>query len=257
MMTSLVFAQTRETRNVGSFTGINFRVPGKLYLKQGSTQKVELEGKSDILKEIETNIEGSKLVIEKDGKLFGWEEDDDIKVYITMPNIDALNVSGSGSIIGEGKINADDLDLKVSGSGSLELDIQASGDVEGDVSGSGNIVLKGNCESFNSDVSGSGKVTLTLTVKDEADFGVSGSGRIEASGRAAEVKASISGSGKVLAADMQANRCDVKISGSGDVEINVVDELDATISGSGSVRYKGDPKKVNSHSAGSGSVRKL
>jgi hypothetical protein len=61
----------------------------------------------------------------------------------------------------------------------------------------------------------------------------------------------------VLAADLVTNKCDVRISGSGDVEINVTDELDASISGSGSVLYKGDPKKLNSHSAGSGKVRKM
>ena len=71
------------------------------------------------------------------------------------------------------------------------------------------------------------------------------------------VDASISGSGKVLAAELETNRCDVRITGSGDVEINVKDELDANITGSGSVSYRGNPKKVNTHSAGSGKVRKI
>ena len=39
--------------------------------------------------------------------------------------------------------------------------------------------------------------------------------------------------------------------------INVKNELDANITGSGNVRYKGNPSKVNSHAAGSGNVRKL
>jgi hypothetical protein len=37
----------------------------------------------------------------------------------------------------------------------------------------------------------------------------------------------------------------------------VKNELDATISGSGSVSYRGNPSKVNSHASGSGKVRKL
>jgi hypothetical protein len=41
------------------------------------------------------------------------------------------------------------------------------------------------------------------------------------------------------------------------VEINVKNELDAVISGSGSVSYKGNPNKVNSHSSGSGKVSKM
>ena len=49
---SLVFAQKRETRNVNAFTKISFGFPGKLYLKQGSPQKVELEGNKDVLEKI-------------------------------------------------------------------------------------------------------------------------------------------------------------------------------------------------------------
>jgi hypothetical protein len=251
-------AQNRETRNVGNFTKIAFRVPGKLYLKQGSPQKVEIEADKDILKEIETEIEGNKLVIEKEGKWMDWKSDDkDIKIYITVPTIEGVSVSGSGEVLGQTKITGTDLDLNVSGSGNLTLDIEASGNVEGNVSGSGDINLTGKCKSYESDVSGSGKVDLDLAIQNKADFSVSGSGKIEAKGSAENVEAAISGSGKVLAANLETNRCDVKISGSGDVEINVKSELDANITGSGSVQYKGNPSKVNSHASGSGKVSKL
>jgi hypothetical protein len=256
---SVVVAQNRETRNVGNFTKIAFRLPGKLYLKQGSTQKVEIEGDKDILKEIETEVEGSKLVIGKEGKWFEWNSDDNdrITVYITVPTLEGVSVSGSGDVVGQSKFTTNALDLNVSGSGSLILEVDANGEVEADVSGSGDIDLKGKCKSFDSDVSGSGKVVLSMTIAEGADFGVSGSGKIMANGSADHVKTSISGSGKVLAASLEANRCEVKISGSGDVEINVKNELDATISGSGTVGYKGNPSKVNSHASGSGKVQKL
>lgn len=253
-----VQGQTKETRNVDTFTKIAFRVPGKLFLRQGSTQKVEIEGKKDVLEEIETRVEGSRLVIEhEDEKFWNWGNDDKVNVYITMKDVDGLSVGGSGDLIGQTKIVADDIDLNVSGSGNMKIEVEASGDMESDVSGSGNIELRGKCKNFNSDVSGSGRVTLALNASGNADFGVSGSGKIEASGTASKVKANISGSGKVLAADLETNSCAVRITGSGDVEINVKNELDANITGSGSVRYRGNPSKVNSHSAGSGNVRKL
>jgi hypothetical protein len=259
LTSSLVIAQTRETRNVGTFTKVAFRVPGKVYIRQGSPQKVEIEGKKDIIKEIETEVDGSRLVIGKEGKWFDWNWDGDekITVYITVPEIEALSVSGSGDLIGQGKFTAKDLDLNVSGSGSLTLEVDATGDLEADVSGSGDLDVKGKCRRFDSDVSGSGDVQLTLNITETADFGVSGSGKIVASGTSHDVKASISGSGKVLAADMETSRCEVRISGSGDVEIGVKDELDANITGSGTIRYRGNPNKVNSHSSGSGHVRKM
>ncbi len=256
---SLAYAQTREVRNVETFTRISFRTPGKLYLRQGSPQKIELQGKKDILKEIETEVSGGRLVIGKEGNWgFNWGNDDDeITVYITVKDIAGISVSGSGDIIGDTKIIAGDLDLNVSGSGNMTIEAEASGEVEADVSGSGDLILKGKCREFNSDVSGSGKVNLTMNIGGEAEFGISGSGKIEASGTAATVKTSISGSGKVLASNLETNRCEVRISGSGDVEINVKSEIDANISGSGTVSYRGNPSKVNSHSSGSGKVKKM
>lgn len=255
---ALVFAQNRETRNVDTFTRISFRVPGKLYLRQGSPQKVEVEGKSDVLKELEVKVDGNKLIIGNE-KLWSWKwrDDDKVNVYVTVANIEGLAVSGSGDIIGQTKISSKDLSLNVSGSGNMEIEAYASGEMEADVSGSGDLSVKGSCRSFNSDVSGSGKVNLALKIAEDADFGISGSGKIEASGTAANVKATISGSGKVLAANLETNGCDVRISGSGDVQINVKERIDANITGSGSVSYRGNPSKINSHSSGSGSVRKM
>ncbi|MFZ6014008.1 MAG: head GIN domain-containing protein [Bacteroidota bacterium] len=259
LLSSTLFAQNRETRKVGDFTRISFRFPGKLYLKQGSPQKVELEGDKETLEEVETEVEGNKLIIGKEGKWFdwNWDNDDRIVAYVTVPNIEGVSVSGSGDVIGQTKITGSNFNFNVSGSGSLTLDVDATGDIEADVSGSGDIDLKGKCASFDSDVSGSGKVNLTLAVNDRATFGVSGSGKIQASGSSSSVKANISGSGKVLASNMETNKCEVRISGSGDVEINVKSELDANISGSGSVTYKGNPSKVNSHSSGSGKISKM
>ncbi|HEU5145116.1 MAG TPA: head GIN domain-containing protein [Chryseosolibacter sp.] len=252
-----VMAQNREVREVENFSKISFGFPGKLYLQQGSPQKVELQGDPDVLEEVQTEVDGGRLKIGKEGKWFKWDDDDKITVYITVPNIEGVSVSGSGDIIGQSKIRTNDLEANVSGSGSMTLDVEANGEVDAKVSGSGNLTLKGHFESLESDVSGSGRVVLDARIDDEADFGISGSGKIEARGQAESVKANISGSGKVLAADLETDRCEVRISGSGDVEINVVNELDANISGSGSVSYRGSPKKINSNASGSGKVRKI
>lgn len=254
---STAFGQTRTTRNVETFTRIAFRVPGNLYLRQGVNQKVEVEGKQSILEEVETRVEGGKLVIQFEGKWNNWHNDERVNVYITVKDIEGLSVGGSGDIIAETRLTSNQLALNVSGSGSLRAEVEVSGELEADVSGSGHLEVRGKAGSFNSDVSGSGKVLATLTIAGAADLGISGSGKIEATGTAGRVKASISGSGKVLAANLETKSCEVRISGSGDVEIHVKEELDANISGSGSVSYKGSPSKVNSHASGSGRVTKM
>lgn len=249
-------AQNKEKRDVGSFTKIAFRIPGKVYLRQGNTTSVEIEGSRDILSIVKTEVDGSTLKIHSPSK-WNWSNNDKATVYITIGELEGVSVSGSGDLIGESKFNVRDLSLNVSGSGSMKLEIDASGNVEADVSGSGNLQLSGSSRELDSDVSGSGRVMLDMTIDGEADFSISGSGRIEARGKAREVSTSISGSGRVLGADLQTNRCTVRISGSGGVEIHVLDELDANISGSGSVAYRGNPAKVNGSSSGSGRVRKM
>jgi Putative auto-transporter adhesin, head GIN domain len=254
------FAQSRETRSVGTFSKISFRVPGKLVLRQGTPQKVELEGSKELLSKIETETKGDKLVIGNEEKWnwgWSWSDNDRVMVYITVKDITGVSVSGSGELVTEGKVTTNMLDLSVSGSGSLQMDASVSGNMEADVSGSGRIDVKGSCQNFNSDISGSGKILVALSASQTIDVDISGSGKMEASGTAKEIKTEISGSGKVYASNLEVDRCSVRISGSGDVEINVKSELDAKISGSGSVSYKGNPNHVNGNSSGSGKVRKM
>lgn len=253
----IVSAQDRESRNVGSaFTKVAFQIPGKLYIRQGSTAKVEIQASKDLLSKIETKVDGSKLVIHSPGK-WNWTGNETATVYVTINNLEGLSVGGSGDVIGEGKFTTRDLQLGVSGSGSMEIEIEASGDLEASVSGSGELSVRGGAKSVHSQVSGSGRSNLSLNVSGEADFSISGSGKIEASGKATKLDASVSGSGKVLSADLEVNTAEIHISGSGNVETNVKEELDGRISGSGNIRYKGNPNRVNVNSSGSGNASKM
>jgi len=256
------FAQNREKRSVSNFTRISFQTGGKMFLKQGATNSVELEGDREVLEKIETRVEGGKLIIgyEDEGSWFNWRsswgDDEKITAYVTIKDLDGLYASGSGSIIAQTKLTGDNMDIKVSGSGNIEAEIEA-GDIEAKVSGSGDLALKGKVRSMDSDISGSGKIDFIGDINGLLEIGISGSGRFSAMGSAREIKTTISGSGKVNAGDLVADRCDVRISGSGDVVVNVKSALNANISGSGTVTYKGNPSEFNTHSSGSGRIRKM
>jgi hypothetical protein len=257
------FAQKREKRSVSSFTKLSFRTAGKLYLKQGNTNSVELEGDPEVLAKIETEVEGDKLSIgpKSENGWFNWNwrdwnDSEKIVAYVTMKDIEGVYVSGSGDLIAETKLTGNDMELKVSGSGNLTAEIDAE-DVDANVSGSGDLTLSGKMRSLDSGISGSGKIMFNGSVVDFVDASISGSGRFEATGTAREIKSTISGSGRVNAVDLVVDRCNVRISGSGSVQVNVKTSIDASISGSGSLSYKGNPSQVNSHSSGSGRVRKL
>lgn len=251
-------AQNRETRNVDTFTKISFGVPGNAYITQGATQKVELEGSKEVLDKIQVSVEGGKLIIRSKDTWgsWNWGKEDRITVYITAKEFRALSVSGSGTMETKTKLVTGDLDLAVSGSGSLKAEVQ-SNTIGANVSGSGAIRLRGTGNNFESSISGSGSVDAEVTIANKLDVSISGSGKLIASGKVNTVKASISGSGRVSALALEADVCDIKIAGSGDVEVNVKRELNANISGSGSVRYKGNPNQVNTNSSGSGKTRKI
>ena len=255
------YGQTREKRSVSNFTKISFQTGGKMYLKQGSVNSVELEGDKDILEKIETRVEGGRLIIghEDDRSWFNWRsswDEEKIIAYVTVKDFDGLYASGSGNIIAQTKLVGDDMDIKVSGSGSIDAEIEAEA-VSARVSGSGDLILKGKMKSMDSDISGSGKISFDGAIAGRVDIGISGSGRFYAAGSADEIKSSISGSGKVNAADLIVDKCDVRISGSGDVVVNVKSVLRTNISGSGSVTYRGNPSQLDSHSSGSGRLRKM
>ncbi len=94
-------------------------------------------------------------------------------------------------------------------------------------------------------LSGSGKIDAQLDVN-SADASIAGSGDLELSGTVREVDLSIAGSGNMEAFGLETATCDINIAGSGNAEIFASEELTGTISGSGTIRYKGSPSvKVN------------
>ena len=172
LLANPVAAQTREIREVPTFQKISYRIPGKLFLRQGSPQKVVLEGDRERIEEIKTTVKGDRLIIgdEDEDRWFTWDlgNQEKLNVYITVEHIDGLYVSGSGNAIGETTINADQLDMKVSGSGSLELNVAVVNDIKADVSGSGDLKVKGNCKDLDSSISGSGRVFIANAISGDA-----------------------------------------------------------------------------------------
>lgn len=207
-----------EVRDLPPFTEIMLKISGKVYLEQGDTQSVKIVASDETLEEIITEVKGRSLNIRfPNTNMFKKWNPGKIEIYITVPGIDALNVSGSGDIISE-EISSRILDLMVSGSGNIEIENLTSEQVSTTVSGSGNIKISGG-------------------------------------GVAKELKSRISGSGNVDASGFEADKVDVQTSGSGSCSVISNGEIKARISGSGNVFYSGNPA-IDSSVSGSGKVRK-
>lgn len=103
-------------------------------------------------------------------------------------------------------------------------------------------------------VGGAGKIHLQLDVEEiNIDFG--GAGLLQLEGTAKQMNVTLSGAGSLEAADLVAANARIILSGVGSAEVNVIEELDATVSGIGVVSYHGEPKNITKTIAGLGKVK--
>ena len=108
------------------------------------------------------------------------------------------------------------------------------------------------------DISGSGKIFIDKLKADKLNLDISGSGSITLAGtdKLQKMKFNISGSGDIHACDLEVSDIEGDISGSGTACVWAKDALDAEISGSGRISYKGNPRKIYTNTSGSGRVKK-
>jgi hypothetical protein len=217
LFSAIVNAQSKENRNVKDFTRVNFGIAGDLFVNFGPQFSLSLEGDKDDLDHVITEVSGDKLVIRNENR-FNWHSDNRrITVRITMPELRALGVSGSGKAeITEPVKDAEELNFSVSGSGHLYAPTVTASNIDCSISGSGNIRI---------------------------DDGSANNGDI-----------TISGSGNYTGENFGVDHLTVAVSGSGNCACKAGDTLEATISGSGNVSYSGNPK-IDARVSGSGKVR--
>lgn len=190
-----------ETRTlvINDIEEVNVSGSPRVFITKGEQQRVEVKGQANVLDELETEVNGGVWDVTFRRCLRDHEP---VEVYITVPELTAASVGGSGY---------------------LELqDVFESGDFDASVSGSGDMRLQLDTDHLSSRISGSGTIT--------------------AAGEANRHDLSISGSGNNNSFELRSEEAVVDISGSGQAEVNVRRSLNVDISGSGRVYHKGNPK---------------
>lgn len=226
VVTHLAFAQTtKKTIELPEFKSIYVNSNYTVYLKQTNKQEVSVEAVTEIFTLTEIKVENGILMINVERKPDNasksiWAKIDDIKVnptmklYVSMKNINELQVNGGGKIISENSIAASNLLLAVNGNGSMDVDIKGE------------------------------------TVKAE----VSGSGSLSLRGYATTVDALVSGSGSLNGFNCPMESAKVKVTGPGLCELNVTNTIDAMVLGTGQIKHKGNTKTATKKVYGSGSI---
>jgi hypothetical protein len=106
-------------------------------------------------------------------------------------------------------------------------------------------------------IAGSGNLVLSNLDQAMVKVSIAGSGSIKADGKVEHADIHIAGSGDADLGRVQANVATVHIAGSGNTDIAPSDEADIHIAGSGDVNLHANPKRLETHIAGSGRIHNL
>lgn len=197
-----------QVLNLPDFDGIDFRMAGEVYLRQGDRQEVVVQGYANLIDRLDLRVRDGIWEIDINGCT---RNPDDFVFFITLPDVRYLEISGSGDIISETVLTTNDIDLRIDGSGDLDLALDVD-DVFAQLQGSGDIYLEGRGDELLYEVDGSGELRAFGCTFNEVDIEVDGSGDSEV---------------------QVVNRLRVRIDGSGDVYYRGNPEIFVTINGSG------------------------
>ncbi len=147
-------AQTKATRNVGSFKGIKAAEGVDVYLKKGTKESVTIEAIYPDVDEVITEVSGSYLKIHL--KETNYRKVD-VKVYVEYVSLERLSVSSAASIFSEGTIKATTMDVSASSAGEIKASIDAES-VTISASSAGEVELKGKAKNLTADASSAGEI---------------------------------------------------------------------------------------------------
>ncbi|MDF9800610.1 hypothetical protein OKW21_005873 [Catalinimonas alkaloidigena] len=188
-----------EERALSEFDRIILEGSMDLVIRQDDEQLLEIEADDNIVPVITTTVRGGELKIKNTRS---YRSRNNVKIYISIRDLEELKLRGSGDVYGENIFTGDRLNLEISGSGNMDMEVYY--------------------DRLFSEINGSGNFSLY--------------------GEALKQEVRINGSGDYRAADLLSEETDINISGSGNGTVNVSDFLRAEIRGSGDIIYYGDPQ---------------
>lgn len=212
-----------ERRQVGHFERIKLVGSPKIKYVQGTTESVVVTAPKELVKRVQTYVEGNRLVVSmKGGRIsilnFGDTDAGKVVVTVTSPDLIGVELQGSGEFDCEGHLDTDNLNIQLKGSGDIDFK---------------DII----CDNLTVSVVGSGDLDIKKVIAHRASIELVGSGDVEIS-------------------EQRVGNTKVELKGSGDVKLKLSDcgVVDTRLLGSGDITLSGTVRKHNSYQRGSGDV---
>lgn len=183
---------TSESRDVSGFDEVELKGIGNLSIEQTGSESLTVEAEEEVLPKIRTEVDNNRLIIgPKPNTSLSTSEP--INYELTVKDLNALKVSGSGDVDVEG-IVTEELAVGISGSGDVKIGGKAgSQDIE--ISGSSSYRAE-DLESTEAKIEVGGSGSAIVNVSEDLEAEVSGSGSVEYVGNPT-VNQDVSGAGEV------------------------------------------------------------
>jgi hypothetical protein len=221
MFSAMAFAQTKQTRTVGDFSGISSASGIKVEITQAEENKVVVSSsKDELLDNLKTEVDKNgvlKIYYKNSDK--NWSKNRNLKLnaYVTFKGINKLAASSGSSLSSTNTVNADELNINVSSGAEFDVAIQAK-NCTIDINSGSSSKVKGNA------------TNLTIDASSGSSF---------------------------KAVDLNTETCIASASSGAEIKIAVSKKLSASASSGGSIRYKGNPAVEKKNLSSGGEVKAI
>lgn len=167
-----------KTLVMENIKGFNLAEAGNVIVTQGPVQEIHVTGHGNIIDRLQSNVSDEiwNIELRKDNY-----RNYELTVFITVPEIENIMLSGAGTVtVGDFIDQNSDLSLAIPGSGDIILNaFQDVNNINVDISGSGSIRVEGevaDVQKLDVEISGSGSFEGFPAESNNCDLNISGSG---------------------------------------------------------------------------------
>ncbi len=186
-----------------------------------------------------------------------------IKVYLQMPTIEELDLSGASSLKAMGSFKTDELDVELSGASSISGLVISGNDLSLDCSGASNLNLRGDFKTIEAEISGASEIVLNSnstvfegefsgasTVKvygdhKNTDVVCSGASNLTLEGKTDYIKSVTTGASNLKAQEFTALNGYAQVSGASNAKVRCTGDLKIMVGRASKLTYYGNPNIIN------------
>lgn len=257
-----------KTYRFGDVKSIDAGYSYQIYVTEGASKEVKVvyDQALEPYMQVNWSTMGSELMLRMDELPRRLRNNDiqSVKVYVSMDEIDDIELSGAAAIFFDGRYKADGLDVDLSGAsslkgltvtaGSLSVDCSGAasfgiegrfdGDVDMELSGAANGRFVGTGVLFEGELSGASNLEAELEFT-TCELDCSGASDADLAGTVDRVSVDGSGACSIDARNLKSEYASVELSGASKAKVYADKELRYDIPRSCKMTYYGNAKLLN------------